>query len=698
MTQVLPRPAHPGSAAPRAFKPTAAPPVARKFRPDIEGIRAFAVLSVVLYHAGLGVRGGFVGVDVFFVISGFLITRQLVDAVGRNGFSSLPTFYTRRIRRLLPAGAVVVIATLLVARFYAPAIGVRSIALDGLFTTFYGLNYRLAITGTQYLHETDAVSPLQHFWSLGVEEQFYFFWPVLIAVTAWIGRRHRTALLSVVLSCLVVVSFHYSVTVTRTSASWAYFSLHTRAWEMGLGALVAVSSTWLARMPRRLAELGAAGALIAVIASAFVFSNATLYPGSAAALPVVGTAVLIACGCGPRRRTERILSEPMLQCLGRISYSWYLWHWPMLVLSPMVLGHSLDWVQRLCVVWLSLATAVLTFFVVEDPARSWKLTNVRWFSSGLLISGAVAACGALVLANLPALTGSGAAVTVVQADSASPAVTRQMQAAVAAGVSTRAVPSNLTPQPAKAAQDTPPSSKNGCHADFLVVAQGACVFGDRTGTHTAVIFGDSHAEQWLPALADAGSHAHWRIVNWTKAACPPAEISVFAATLNRQYSECDSWRRTTLKRIAALHPDVVFVSESENVVPSAVPPQQFADATITTLRELKAATAAKVLFLSDIPVPNYDMPSCVSDHLGDAQACNFAVKHAYIYPARHRAMAPAVQRAGFAVVDPLRWLCTDSTCPAVIGNYLVYRNTTHLSASVSRWLAPMVAPLLTVSP
>jgi hypothetical protein len=272
-----------------------------------------------------------------------------------------------------------------------------------------------------------------------------------------------------------------------------------------------------------------------------------------------------------------------------------------------------------------------------------------------------------------------------------------MQDAVAAGVATTNVPSNLAPQPAKAANDTPPSSKNGCHADFLSTQQGPCVFGDPVGKRTAVIFGDSHAEQWLPAFDVAGRKAGWRIVNWTKAACPAAQISVFAPTLNRNYTECDSWRTATMARIAALKPALIVVSESENVVPSNVPPATFAGETVSTLQKLKTSTTARVVYLSDIPVPNYDMPGCVAQHLGDAKSCNFSVKKAYIYPERHKAMAPAIQQAGFPVVDPLSWLCTPSSCPSVVGNYLVYRNTTHMSASFSAWLAPMVAPLLTAA-
>lgn len=684
-------------AAGPAAKPAVPRPSVRKFRPDIEGIRAFAVLSVVLYHAHLGVRGGFVGVDVFFVISGFLITRQLVNAVDRTGVRALPTFYTRRVRRLLPASVVVVIATVLVARVWAPALQVRSIAQDALATTFYGLNYRLAISGTQYLHETDAVSPLQHFWSLGVEEQFYLGWPVLIVLIAILGRRFRTPLLVSLLVGIVAVSFYFSVTVTTSSPSWAYFSLHTRAWELALGALVGVGANRLARLPRRLAELAAALALVAIVASAFVLSEATAYPGSAAALPVLGTTVLIAAGCGRRLRTERILGEPSLQCLGRVSYSWYLWHWPMLILAPYVLGHSLSWLERIVVVWLSLTAALISFFVVEDPARRLNLGNLKWFGSGLMLSASVVTACALVLTHLPALTGHGAAVTIVQADSASPAVTAQMQAAIKQGVGTTAVPSNLQPQPAAAAQNTPPSSKNGCHADFLVVQQGDCVFGDPAGTKTAVIFGDSHAEQWLPALAAAGAKAKWKVVNWTKAACPAAQLSVFAPSLNRQYTECDSWRSSTEARIAALKPALIVVSQSENVVSSKVSPSDFAAATLLTLQRLRQIAGAKVVYLQDIPIPNYDMPGCVAQHLDDAAKCNYPVNKAYTYPDRHRQLLSAVPGAGVATVDPQGWLCTSQTCPAVVGNYLVYRNNTHMSADFSTWLAPMVAPLLSPS-
>ncbi|MCU1655390.1 MAG: acyltransferase 3, partial [Pseudonocardiales bacterium] len=539
MTDVLERSTEVRPAEPRR---RSRPAQSRKYRPDIEGMRAFAVIAVVLYHAGLGVRGGFIGVDVFFVISGFLITRQLLDSVGTRGIRALPGFYTRRIRRLLPAGAVVVVATVLAARWWAPALQVRSVATDGIFTTFYGLNYRLAVEGTQYLHQNDAVSPLQHFWSLAVEEQFYVCWPVLIVLVAAIGRRYRNVLLFFVLTATVVVSFHYSMTVTDKSASWAYFSLHTRAWELALGALVALGASRLARLPRRIAAFGGWAAFIVMLGSAFVFSGATHYPGSAAAYPVVAAATLIACGCGPRRGVERVLAEPLLQCIGRVSYSWYLWHWPMLILAPMIVGHPLTWIGRLGIVWLSLVTAVVSYFLIENPMRRMGRANWQGFLTGFAISGAVLAAGVLVIANPPSFVGSGAATRLVQADSASAGVLTSMRQAVAAGVDIAAAPRNLSPSADKAAHDLPVADGTNCHADFLTIKQGSCVYGDPAGTHTVVLLGDSHADMWLGAFAEAGRAAHWKVVDWTKSSCPAADITVFSSSLNRTYTECDTWR------------------------------------------------------------------------------------------------------------------------------------------------------------
>jgi peptidoglycan/LPS O-acetylase OafA/YrhL len=673
------------------------PPKPGKFRPDIEGLRALAVLSVVLYHAGLlGVHGGFVGVDVFFVISGFLITRLLLEAVGEHGIRALPTFYTRRIRRLLPAAMTVVVATVVAARLWAPPLSVRPIAVDGIFTTFYGINYRLAVEGTQYLNQGNAASPLQHFWSLAVEEQFYLCWPILIVVVAFLGRRHRNALLGVLLAAIVLASFAYSVVLTRVDAPWAYFSMATRAWELGLGALVALGASRLARLPGSLALIGGWLALAAVLAAAFVYNDRTPYPGSAAAVPVVGAAVLIACGCAGQRGVGVLLGLRPMQFLGRMSYSWYLWHWPMLVIAPMILGHALGWSDRLTVVLLSLAAAIITFKLIENPARSLRLPNLQWFAGGLALSGSAVVAAVLVVGNLPPLVGTGANATVIHASTAAtPTVRREMKAAIIAGLSTREAPRNLTPQPASAHDDLPSSSFDGCHADLLAVTQGPCVFGDPAGKYTVVLFGDSHMQQWQPGFTEAGTSAHWRVVNLTKGACPPQELSIFNAHLNRIFYECNTWRARTLRRIAALNPAVVVVAGWDEEAAANVSPASVADAAVSTVRRLQQTTTAKIVYLEDTPYPGYNVASCVAAHLADVKACNLPISRAYPYPARHQAINQALRKlGGVTLVNPADWVCADNACPAVVGNLLVFRDESHLSVEFSKWLTPMIISLL----
>jgi peptidoglycan/LPS O-acetylase OafA/YrhL len=641
------------------------------------------------------VVGGYIGVDVFFVISGFLITRLLTGSVGQKGVRSLPTFYARRIRRLLPAAMTVVVATIVGARIWAPTLSIRSISIDGIFTTFYGLNYRLAVEGTQYLNQGSTPSPLQHYWSLGVEEQFYVCWPILIVLVVWLGRRHRNALLAVLLAAIAAVSIHYSISVTRFDAPWAYFSLATRAWELALGALVAVSAAWLSRMPRLVAVIGAWLGLAAIAIAAFDFNDSTPYPGSAAILPVVGAAVVIACGCRTQRGAGELLARRPLQHIGKLSYSWYLWHWPMLVLAAMALGHALTVPERGAVVLVSLLTAAVTFAVIENPARSFSMPNLKWFASGAALSGIAIVAAAIVLGNLPSTTGKGAAASVVRAPVATPQVATEMRRAILTGLTTEDAPRNLVPQPARAHDDVPSSSYNGCHASLFSITQGPCVYGDAAGAHTVVLFGDSHMQQWQPAFASAGRYAHWRVVNWTKSACPAADLTVVAAELNRVYTGCNTWRALTLKRIAALKPDVVVVTSSEDLAAPSVTPAEYARSVTATLRTLEETTAAKIVYLEDTPYPGYNMAQCVASHLQSVRSCDFSISHAYTSPARHTATKAAIEMlGGVQIVDPAQWICVDGRCPAVVGNLLVYRDQSHISVEFSQWLTPMITSLL----
>jgi len=405
--------------------------------------------------------------------------------------------------------------------------------------------------------------------------------------------------------------------------------------------------------------------------------------------------VLIACGCAGQRGVGGLLGRRPLQFLGRMSYSWYLWHWPMLVIAPMILGHALGWSERLAVVVLSLAAAIITFKLIENPARTLRLPNLQWFAGGLALSGSAVVAAVLVLGNLPPLVGTGANATVIHATTATPTVTREMKAAILAGLTTMQAPSNLTPQPAHAHGDLPSSSYDGCHADLLAVTQGPCVFGDPSGKYTVVLFGDSHMQQWQPTFTDAGIYAHWRVVNLTKGACPPQELSIFNANLNRIFHECDTWRAKTLRRMAALNPTVVIVAGWDGEAAANVSPTAVADATVSTVRTLQQTASAKIVYLEDTPYPGYNVASCVAAHLDDVKACNLPMSRAYTYPARHQAINQALRKlGGVTLVNPADWICADNVCPAVVGNLLVFRDTSHLSVEFSEWLTPMITSLL----
>jgi hypothetical protein len=485
------------------------------------------------------------------------------------------------------------------------------------------------------------------------------------------------------------------VALTRSDDPWAYFSLVTRVWELALGALVAVATARLASLPRSIISVGWWVGILAVVVSMFAYSDSTAYPGSAVAVPVIGAAVVIACGCGRYRPADRVLGVAPMQFLGRTSYSWYLWHWPMLIVVPMIVGHALNWPERAVVVVASLVVATASYLAIEHPVRALSLPNWRWFVGGAAMSGSVLVVCAFVLANLPSTIGRGATVTVRQATGAGAQVTAAIQRALAAGVSTMDAPSNLSPEPSKAHNDVPVSSADGCHADLLVIAQGPCVFGDPNGKYTVVLFGDSHMQQWQPAFDAAGVKAGWRVVNWTKSACPAPELTVVDPTLKRTYTECNTWRSITLRRIAALKPNVVVMTSSENGVAGNVTPSAYAAATVATLRTLQQTTKAEIIYFEDTPYPGNSIPVCVAGHLSDVKACDFAPTAAYTYPDRHTETRLAIERlGGVTIVDPQPWICTPTMCPAVVGNLLVYRDQSHLSVEYSTWLAPVITNLL----
>ena len=360
----------------------------RKFRPDVQGLRAVAILLVVLFHAGVpGITGGFVGVDVFFVISGFVITGVLLREFGPTGGTSILSFYARRARRIIPAATLVIVATVLVASQLLGPAAVNQTAVDGQWASVFLANFHFAAAGTNYLASQQPPSPLQNFWSLAVEEQFYLVYPTVFFLVAslrrWFSLRARLAVLLVV---TIVASYTLSIVMTSSNASSAFFSPFTRAWELALGALVLVGTDQLRRMPVWAATAASWVGIAMILVGALAFTSATRYPGSLVAVPVVGTALVIGAGAAqPAWGAEALLRRRPFLLLGLVSYSLYLWHWPVLIIASDRQGStSLPVAENLLWILFSLLLAIGTYAFIENPIRHAHLmTARRWASVGI---------------------------------------------------------------------------------------------------------------------------------------------------------------------------------------------------------------------------------------------------------------------------------------------------------------------------
>ena len=698
-----------------------------RYRPDIEGLRAVAVVAVVVFHAGAHfVSGGYVGVDVFYVISGFLITDHLWREVGRDGRVSFGAFYARRVRRLLPAAIFVLVATVAASAAILPPLQMRSVWKDALYCALYAGNFRFAATRTNYLADSTP-SPFQHYWSLGVEEQFYLLWPLvllMVSLVIWRRRPSRPAALAG-LGAVVVASFALSVHLTRTDQPVAFFLLPTRAWELGLGGLIALGAPELRRLPERTSAVVGWAGLGAIALACVIFGPTTAFPGRAALLPVVGAGAVIAAGLrGPADGPVRLLGRVGMKAMGRISYSWYLWHYPVLILVPVALGRSLPLAAMLALAAGSGVLAVLTFRFVEQPVRlapTLSSSPRLSLSVGLALSSAGVLAGGGAALAIPSLHGHGVAPiatihaavppvthpsvagsnpTTSPAQSALEAAQSQVVAAVTASAATMDVPANLVPSLTSASASQAAPDVDGCLVSYTSTQTPDCLFGTTTAHRAIVLFGDSHAAMWFPSVDAFANSAGYRLFVVTKAACPPVAITLFSPVLDRTWTECTEWYAHALARIASLHPSLVVLAIAPNYDAAYHLVQngpQWLSGLKSTIASIRAG-GSRVLLIGSVPGPVLNVPDCLSAHLNNVPACDFS-------PAGRRvsggglvgldltgnaAEAATARAAGAVYADVRPWFCTTTVCDVIVDNLLVYRDISHITVPFADYLAPLV--------
>jgi peptidoglycan/LPS O-acetylase OafA/YrhL len=718
---------------------TASRPDDGHFRADLEGLRGIAILLVLLCHAELpGAEAGFVGVDVFFVLSGFLITGLLVDERLATGAIRLSAFYARRIRRILPAALVVLVITLVAAQALLSPLDLPHVADDGLAATLSLANIRFAVQGSDYFSTADR-SPFLHFWSLAVEEQFYLLWPLPLMVVARVGRVRWT--LALVAIAVAVASFGLSLVLTNVDGPWAYYSLPTRAWELAIGGILAIARPAMDRLPGPIAAvLGWQGALL--LATCFlVIGPTTAYPGVAALLPTLGAAALIASGGRAGSPGALVLSLEPLRWLGRISYSLYLWHWPVLLLGPIALGLTPGedgvvviepWVTA-GLILIATALAVLSWRFVEQPFRRARATRGGRIGR-VALAGAAAASVACVIGVSLTIGLAGASVVAAQErghvggdgtaeflDGASFQSDPSSSNAEPLTGQPRAKPSDTpagSPRPAPSPSSTPgptprlegslprdltPSLSGARSDDDRLVARGcglglagskppSCVLGDRAGSLTVALVGDSHAAHWGPALEVLARKQHWRLIPFVKYSCPFVDLPVWSPDLKREYTECATWRENVVDRLNEVKPDLVVVA-SNRWFPT------MDDRDNEPLRQgaaqarLIQRVPGVIAILVDTPRSDVDVPACLAQHPAAIEQCVTTRAKAVTWRHRKREVE-AARLTGATVVDLTKAICPGDVCPAIIGTRLVYRDHHHLTATFAASLAANLAAAL----
>jgi peptidoglycan/LPS O-acetylase OafA/YrhL len=647
------------------------------FRPDIQALRALAVTLVVTYHlTAATLPGGFVGVDVFFVISGYLIVGHVVRSLDRGTFHVLD-FWARRARRLLPAAFVVLLACFAFTLAVLPAV-----RWDQSFTqigasALYVQNWALGAEAVDYMASQNDPSLVQHFWSLSVEEQFYIVLPI-IAIILWTVRKSKR-LLFITLAVLGAASLAYSIYATATTPSLAYFSTATRVWEFAAGALLSFAPALRGKARHVAAWAGTA----AIIGSAALMSGSTPFPGAIALIPTAGAVALIAAAGAPSMPWASL--RPV-QYLGDISYSVYLWHWPLIVAYPYVLGHAPRPVDDVIIIAATLLLASASKYLVEDRFRRPRARRV-WPTFAFTGATAIAIVAVAVAGlHFDADKATAAAVTVKKT------VTGACWGASAMVENCK--PRELATAPEFAKHDAHGIESNNCAGGSLIAPLGdnvECLYGDPNGTRTIVLTGDSHARQWMPALEAAALKSGWRIVSMVRSSCPLGDFPVIIG--GAPDPACNTWRAATIDRIRTLHPDLVITSALTGFGYQAAGYSIGAAAVQKAgyRADLRAITSAgiPVVAIRDDPYISAPAPDCVAAN----PQCAFPRKDALT--SHVDVLARTAKAAHLPVLDFSRYLCTRSTCSAVIGGIIVYQDQQHLTQTFARTLAPYLKSKLT---
>ena len=605
---------------------------------QIQGLRAVAAILVTVFHARL-VPGGFIGVDIFYVISGYLITGLILREIEKTGTLDLRSFYQRRIKRLLPTSVFVLFVTAIFAWILFPPITRDALGRDLFAAAAYISNYLFAWWQNDYQNLNATPSPFIHYWSLAVEEQFYLVWPLFILFLARYGKKIVFAGIAIT----TLLSLLFSIYLTQVAPIWAFYSLPTRAWELGFGALLLFLPETKKKI-RILPWLGFFGIAI----SSFNFNENTAFPGKNALVPVLATVFLMASIKYWPPLFNDLANSRLSQWLGAISYPLYLWHWPALVLPSSALGRPLRFYERFLCILLTIVLAHYTSKYVEEPLRHKNLSP-RTIYKGAAYTTAVS----LVAGVLISFTSSSIITTKGE-------VSYQFDLVQV--------------------MERPGVYGDGCHVNYGETKSGYCTYGDKESSKTIVLYGDSHAAQWFPTLDKMATERGFKLVSLTKSACPAVDAKRPDQGAFKMV-HCTKWRENSIKRIAEIQPLAVITSSFQYFTPansSISRAQWWNEGQRKLLKGLRGSTN-NLIYISDTPRPLRDIPNCLASR--DSKVCD----------STERSKVSVIR--GFDVINPNPWLCS-SYCPAIVEGTVAYRDASHISVDMALKLLPKLEAAL----
>jgi peptidoglycan/LPS O-acetylase OafA/YrhL len=635
------------------------------WRADIEGLRALAILAVVGDHANVPfMQGGFIGVDIFFVLSGYLITSILMREISSTGRVSLVDFYARRLKRLFPALALMLLATCLAATvLLAPAEQLSQTAAAGAASLWLS-NMYFVFAEQSYFDAGSENNLFLHTWSLGVEEQFYLLWPfVLLFLVASAKGSRRDLLLG--MGVILLADFVLGVVLSGTKPIWAFYTMPARGWQFALGGMLAMlaggahkSEVQQDRYRNFAGWLG----LVLVIASVLTLSETDVYPGVRALLPSVGAALLLYAGTGASTRgsVSALLAISPMRFLGKVSYSWYLWHWPVLVFGA-TLWPTASLAMRCALVAFAFFLAVVTYFLVEQPLRDSTVLQRR---PSMVLVGSLA----VMVLGVSSINMSWRPAAMDWAVSPSQAAYNQVRS------------------------DLPALYAAGCDDWYASARVRACAFGDAQAERTTVLFGDSVAAQWFSALAATYAQAGSRLVVVTKSSCPMVDEPLYYARIRAEYLVCEEWREAAIQFIAELQPEAVFLGSA------ATYDYSMADWVGGTGRVLEglSRTAGGIFLIHGSPRLPFDGLTCLSRKAWQPAAlagwteCNAPVSTAPDLAVLASLLEAASSFANVRVLDFADLLCPDTQCRAEMNGEIVFRDSQHVTNRFVNVLTPAI--------